>query len=96
MPKKTKRRSDFYDFYSSVEQKDFPRPKKSTVPFIVLLFFIALLSTSAWYGVTLFSKKGAVLTDPLELTVNAPTEIQQGAVLEYVVHYKNTSDISVP
>ncbi len=96
MPRKVKRRSDFYDFYSSAEQKDFPHPKKSFVPLIVFFFFVALLSTSAWYGVTLFSKKGGGPTDPLVLTVKAPAEVQQGEVIEYAVHYKNTSDISFP
>lgn len=96
MKRKTKSRDDFYSFYSRVSEKNFPRPKRSRVPFIAFLFFVAILSVSAWVGTSFFSKQSVQTADPVELTISAPATTTSGFVTEYVVQYKNTSTMTLP
>ncbi|MBI4599542.1 hypothetical protein HY732_01310 [Candidatus Uhrbacteria bacterium] len=97
MKKKSTRRDDFYSFYSHSGQKEFPRPKRSRAPLVAAAVFAVLLSLSAWYGMIFFSnQRTGSETDPLTLTVTAPSQAVQGGSVEYAVHYENISDGSFP
>ncbi|MDP2630876.1 MAG: hypothetical protein Q8P56_05735 [Candidatus Uhrbacteria bacterium] len=96
MAEKKSQRDDFYSFYSENEDHHFPKQKRTRTPLIVFLFFTILLSVSAWFGYDFFSRKPLSTSDPIDLTITAPSEAQPGQIIEYVVRYKNKSNTAFP
>lgn len=95
-------KEDFYSFYESQTNEQgthasFQRRKKQS-PWVrvTLTVFIGLIAASAWFGYLYFSGRSGGSADPLDVTVEAPHEAENGSLVEYHLTYANHSRDAVP
>ncbi|MEK7122979.1 MAG: hypothetical protein AAB855_03935, partial [Patescibacteria group bacterium] len=100
--KKKQHRGDFYSFYQQEEGQNTPRTQFKTAPrrspFLTVLFacFIGILAVSAWFGYLFFSEQfGTNGNDPLLLTVQGPTQAENGALVDYTIDYHHIGSESI-